>query len=385
MFFSLVCWTGLNFLEVRFVNVVKTSEGQPEMLGDRNMWKVIAAIIVGLLFGSQELSASQPRMPIRYKVENPKHYVELASRFCESQFVADWKILEARVGTATDSVVPIYLQLEVPHSYSSLGIAYKAKVTLTYRGDSLLRDRRTWLQCVNYRSTIRHAERQKEVRLFVEATAIKHSIDFWEGPGHKLHFKSTTGDTLVYHMRETNTQLESGLTNGFTFQHASLLANLELYLKRWPVPQVTEFRENVGITRARLLNDHVFISSHSDSQGECASFSVMRSFGLITSFRLPNAFQWSTFPWFWRSHMAIWSLLPDRRAPGCQMEEMVNPHYTYMSYQQNSSPRAVYVMLECSEGVNQIASVIVGGDGSVDFHLRLHDPGVLDSLDIRVP
>ena len=372
-------------LEVEIVNIMYTDLGQPAVLGKRTMCKVIAATLLGFILMSQTVSATKLTMPIRYKVENPKHYVEMASRFCESQFVADWEILEARVGTATDSVVPVYLELEVPHSYSSLGIAYKAKVTLTYRGDSLLRDRRTWLQCANYRSTIRHAEKQNEVRLFVEATAVKHSIDYWEGLGHIIRFESTTGDTLVYHLRETNTQLESGLTNGFTFQHADLLANLELYLKRWPVPQVTEFRENVGIARARLLNDHVFISSGTDVHGKCASFSVMRSFGLITSFRLPNAFQWSTFPWFTRSHMAVWSLLPDKSVPGCQMEEMVNPHYTYMGYQQNSSPRHVYVVLECSEGTTQLASVIVGGDGSVDFHLRLHDPGVLDSLDIRTP
>ncbi len=349
------------------------------------MCKVIASVTLGFILLSQMVSATKPTMPIRYKVENPEHYVELASRFCESQFVADWKILEASVGTATDRVVPIYLQLEVPHSYSSLGIAYKAKVTLTYRGDSLLRDRRTWLQCANYRSTIRHAEKQKEVRLFVEATAIKHSIDLWEGPEHTIRFESTAGDTLVYHIRETSPQHDSGATAAFVFRHTKMLANLELYLRRWPVPLVTEFRENVGISLARLTGNHFFISSYSDNQDEFASFSVLRSPAVITSFRLPNAFQWSTFPWFTRSHMAVWSLLPDKRAPGCQMAETENPHYTYMSYHCNDLPRNVYVMLECNEGVSQIASVIVEGDGSVDFHLRLHDPGVLDSLDIRTP
>lgn len=349
------------------------------------MWKVFAGIILGFVLLSQKASATQPTRIIRYQVENPEHYIKIASRFCESQFVADWKILEARVGTATDSVVPIYLQLEVPHSYSSLEIVYQANVILTYRGDSLLRDHRTWLQCANYRSTIRLVERQTEVRLFVEAAAIKHSIDSWEGPKHLIRFESLTGDSMTYHIREMNPQGDSGKTVGFVFRHAKMLENLELYLKRWPIHQAIEFSENVSIALARLTGNHFSISSYSDNQDEYASFSALRSPAQITSFKLPNTFQWSTFPYFTRSHMAIWSLLPDKSAPGCQMEEMVNPHYTYMSYQQNTEPRDVYIKLECRDGITQLVSVIVGGDGSVDFHLRLHDISVLDSLDIRVP
>jgi len=355
------------------------------MWGKRTMCKVIAAIIIVLLMGSQELSARQPRIPYMHEVENPEHYVQLVHTYCHDRLLVDWNIVGTEVGRATDSVVPVVVELSVPREYSPLGIKYTSQVVFKFRHDSLLEYASTWIDCGDYRSIFEYAESREAVRLFVDATAVTTGIYALRGKSRTFYYDSNTGDTLQFEYYYSKDSTIHDYIRRFTLLNPKLLEKLEVFFGEWVPAQLSEFRNNVGIGFARLTRNHFFVNSVAGGNESVASFSAAHSMRFVTGFRLPNNMDWSTFSLHAEALGCIQEWLRRESSTVCCIGESVDRGHTLMKYQCNSSPRRLYVKMTCDDGQVLVASAVVGRKPGIDPMIQIHDSLTFDTLGIEWP
>lgn len=348
------------------------------------MRMTVGITFIALFIWSEQLSATSPIPPRPYEVENPDHYIQMANAFCHHRLMDEWSIIGSDVGMALDSVVPIKVELSVPREYSPLGIKYTSQVVLKYRHDSLLEDASTWIDCQEYGAMIEYAERREVVSLFLEATGAIAGTYALRGSSHTFFYESEAGDTLEFVYLETETKDTMEYTGRFTFQHPTLLDNLETYLESWVPIQISEFMKNVGLCHARRAKGHLHVSSTFGPQQDTVCFSSTRARQPFT-FKLPNSFMWSTFQPFGQAHMAVQASLNEETAPGCQIGRGSDSLFTILAIQPSGRAKRVYVMLRCDNGGKDVASVNVDTTHGIHPNLLLHTRKVLDSLDIRCP
>ncbi|RKX24928.1 MAG: hypothetical protein DRP45_07100 [Candidatus Zixiibacteriota bacterium] len=352
--------------------------------------KNIALIFLFTLMLTENAIATPPSGDIFTRVENPEHYELLASRqsILQELFV-DWPILSITVNMGTSrGIVAVVVALSVPIDTSSIGIAYTYDVVMRFHEDTLLNKTEIRKTLTSFRYVVSHIESHKVLQVFHSNVEL-HSANLQGTENlYSIELLSTTGDTLIYRMAWDDTGPLGSLrkwTVKLCFTQQGLLDQLESFLSRCPVPQIREFRTQVGISYARFYKNRLFVSSGRDCSDFDACFSAMRSMNFVTSFKLPTTREWHSFPYYPSALSAVQEYLATHADNDCVVDRSSSSAFVVSGYQQNSNPRRVYVPLACKGNAGRVASVRIDIENTSDSTAVIHTRSVLDSLKVECP
>lgn len=348
------------------------------------MYKRIVVLIIWLYLILAAASTATPPTPMRRsRVDRPTHYMLLASRHSIlEEYFAGWNRKSVSVAdNAYNDVVVIKFGFKIPREMMTLELDYSFEFELKFIGDSLINDSLLRALANPLQEVLSHIENHSTVKLFCESTEVTSALIYWSGAESAIKLISPAGDTLIYStMWPPGPKRERVRRLSFTEQ--KLLDQLELYLFRFPLPQVTEFRKRVGIGYARLYKNVLFVSSGQDCDNATACFFASHSGKQAFSYKLPAKYDWTTFSNWLETINAMKTYLEYRSDSSCTVEHALYSAVLVMGYMKETGARGVYVMYRCDDEKARALFVETSPTNRSPFKAVAQDPSILDSISV---
>lgn len=348
------------------------------------MRKICVFLVFHVVLSISVSFASQPILPKHIKIENQKYYELLASKHSIlKKLFENWQLKSVNVKEYTiNDILLITINFDVPVDSSPLGIAYKYSFIMKFVGDSLINSIEIRKMATIFKEILSRMENHPAVRVFYNNSNVNYAHLSALGHTHILELHSTKGDTLVYENKwPYHPKIDQIYMLSFT--NIKLLDQLELFLSKFPIPQVTEFRTQVGIGYARLYRNHLFVSSGNKYGTKNTCFSTYHSGRLITSFKLPTSFDWHGFRFYTKSMSCFQGIISKQIDLDCQSKTLADSSFVIMNYQQNSLPRRIYLMLNCENKTTKFISTRVSLTEPNNYDFMTHGHEVRDSFHIE--
>jgi len=329
-------------------------------------YKIILSMLLFTIVFSNIVFATPPSPPPCYEVENPEHYKNLVYTSEIYNYFQDWELKNITVPCHYErGSINVILKYNVPTSYSTNNLNYQTTVIFSFKDNQLINSEELNQVFKNYKQHIENFESEENIRLLIQttgATNVKHE----ETRVFKL--ESQPREYVNYDF------IDKSIVS-LSFANPILIDKIEKFVpKISDVPQVTEFRNNVGIHFIEFGNNR--LSIHEEfSCPTCESYFIYDLSQLFpTSYSLDNNFEWKTFPEISKAHKTIEENLLIGELSNCSIGTGDMHTYTIVNY--HNSPTDSWFMT--------VALKCDGGTRWKDASIRLNPNGTHDRLEIKM-
>jgi len=334
---------------------------------------------------TQSVNISKTRAEMPIKVEHPQIYELLVLQYdLLDELFPNWPRSASVSEYSADDIVCVTVRFLVPIDSSSINMHYSFRLLMRFQKFSLTNELSIREAAESYQKVLSHMERHQAIKLFRTTDNIDYAELYWDRPSYGLVMRSPAGDTIIY-----QTYWSDGPKNEwfrmFNLTNPKLLNRLEWFLSRFPVPQVTEFRERLGIGYARLDKNYMFVSSGTGCDNRDAYFLAGHSLKFVASYKLPVSYDWPGFPYYADAMGFLDQYIRKNQNIDCAINSAADSAFVIMSFQPNSLPGHIYIPVRCVDNKIRLVSVDMSLIGSEGYRPILHELSVTDSLQIGCP
>src|SRR3989344_5438479 len=322
--------------------------------------KIILPIVLFTIIFANIVFATPPSPPPCYEGENPELYKNLVFNSEIYSYFQGWELKNITVPCHYErGPISVILKYNVPTSYSTSNLNYQTTVMFSFKDDQLINSEELNQVFKNYEQYIAYFESEENIKFFIQTTGATN-VNHEETRIFEL--KSQPREYVNYDF------IDKSIVS-LSFANTALIDSIGKFVPKISnVPEVNEFRNNVGIHFVEFGNNR--LSVHKDfSCPTCESYFVYDLSQLFpTSFSLDNNFEWRAFPEISKAHKTIEENLLVGGLSNCMIGTGDMHAYTILNY--HNSPTDSWFMtvaLKCDGGTRwKDASIRLNPDGNFD-------------------